>query len=249
MPLDNIPISIYSYATLLTEGRLPETFGWRSGSGRRAGDAALAPVVRRRAIPGLRTGAAPAGAGKRSLRTRAAPGLRLGVLRPPARSWLTDGRLTHKRSRGPGRKARPGAVRRTPRGAPGGAASGPSSPERERPESAFPAEATPPRGPRPQAPPGAPPLACRGGRKARMDEGLPGADSNNTGDDVWLFEIRIGATSTSPACGERSDCMRGRACNPGEGDSPRVGALGESPSPGIDAQAHRFRPLPTSGER
>ena len=28
---------------------------------------------------------------------RAAPGLRLGVLRPPARSWLTDGRSARKR--------------------------------------------------------------------------------------------------------------------------------------------------------
>jgi len=54
------------------------------------------------------------------------------------------------------------------------------------------------------------------------------------------------AASPLPACGERSD--RIARCDPGEGDSPRVRACGESPSPEASA-ALRLRPLPASGER
>ena len=49
---------------------------------------------------------------------RAAPGLRPGVQRPPARSWLTSGPTALFRkgwASRPRRKARPGAVVRTPR--------------------------------------------------------------------------------------------------------------------------------------
>jgi hypothetical protein len=101
-------------AVPLTEGRLPEAFGWRSGPGR-------APEMRRPS-PVAGTGQFPVfgRCGARCMVSqtvhRAAPGLRLGVLRPPARSWLTDGRpLCESAAAGSGRKARPGAGVRTPR--------------------------------------------------------------------------------------------------------------------------------------
>src|SRR5207253_7827710 len=52
--------------------------------------------------------------------------------------------------------------------------------------------------------------------------------------------------SPPPACGEGSD--RIARCDRGEGDSPRVRARGESPSPEAFATL-RLRPLPASGGR
>jgi hypothetical protein len=88
-----------------------------------ASETVLRSGGRHRAIPGL--GRCGARAGASQAPSRAAPGLRPGSLRTPARSWLMRAggtQVVPGETQDRLRKARPGAGRRTPRGAPRGAA-------------------------------------------------------------------------------------------------------------------------------
>ena len=113
----------------------------------------------------------PGGAG-------APPGGQYG---PPARSLADGGRPCLGRPR----KARPGAVRKTPANKPGlrklvwvARRAAPRGLERDRGHSEN----------NGCAPWRAIPLALARGQTKRRKTGLPGASTNNTGDDAWLFE-------------------------------------------------------------
>src|SRR5438132_9617141 len=89
-PLDFLPTDVIPTAALLTEGRLPETFGWRS----------------RVRLP--RAGLVTLHSGD--------PGLRLGdTLRSPRRESADQARASGPGKRGPGAKGSRGGA---PRGAP-----------------------------------------------------------------------------------------------------------------------------------